>query len=90
MDVQVEGGGVVSTGHAPPFYCPYCGEEDIRPDAEGHGQWRCEACLRAWSLRFLGVTRPSGTTPSAPAGDPVAVHAAASATVDAQLGKGLA
>jgi hypothetical protein len=48
----------VSTAHQPPFYCPYCGEEDIRP-ADKHGEWTCASCRRAWALRFLGLT----TTP---------------------------
>ncbi|MBB6417294.1 hypothetical protein HDC93_002888 [Streptomyces sp. AK010] len=43
---------------AAPFYCPYCGDEDLRPSeaAEGrHGAWECAACSRAFSLRFLGL-----------------------------------
>ncbi|MFF7378065.1 hypothetical protein ACIP4Q_01165 [Streptomyces massasporeus] len=41
-----------------PFYCPYCGDEDLRPSeaAEGrHGAWECAACSRAFSLKFLGL-----------------------------------
>jgi predicted RNA-binding Zn-ribbon protein involved in translation (DUF1610 family) len=41
--------------HATPFYCPYCGEEDIRPDGEAAGQYLCGACRRAWRLRFVGL-----------------------------------
>jgi transposase-like protein len=48
------------TGHAPPFYCPYCGDEDIRPFGERHGDWRCGACRRVWALRYVGVARPAG------------------------------
>ena len=43
---------------AAPFYCPYCGDEDLRPSeaAEGgHGAWECAACSRAFSLKFLGL-----------------------------------
>lgn len=43
----------------PPFYCPYCGEEDIRP-AEPTG-WLCQSCRRAWRLEYLGVTTPEET-----------------------------
>ncbi|MGB9376910.1 MAG: hypothetical protein WCB04_05270 [Mycobacteriales bacterium] len=48
-----------STRHAPPFYCPYCGEEDIVPHGEAAGEWHCGACLRAFVLRLVGtgVTR---------------------------------
>ncbi|KOG17393.1 hypothetical protein [Streptomyces viridochromogenes] len=43
---------------AAPFYCPYCGDEDLRPSeaSEGsHGAWECAACNRAFQLKFLGV-----------------------------------
>jgi transposase-like protein len=48
-----------------PFHCPYCGDEDLRPhvDAEGgsrHGEWECRSCLRAFSLKMLGLVRPAG------------------------------
>ena len=29
------------TERAAPFYCPYCGEEDLRPSARRTAQWRC-------------------------------------------------
>jgi hypothetical protein len=37
-----------------PFYCPYCGDEDLRPQEE-HGAWGCRSCRRAFTLRFLGL-----------------------------------
>ncbi|WP_340556802.1 hypothetical protein [Streptomyces sp. GSL17-111] len=40
---------------AAPFYCPYCGDEDLRPSEEGHGAWECGACNRAFRLSFLGL-----------------------------------
>ncbi|MGD9485709.1 hypothetical protein WDH52_21060 [Streptomyces sp. TRM70308] len=40
---------------AAPFYCPYCGDEDLRPNEEGHGAWECGACNRAFTLSFLGL-----------------------------------
>jgi len=48
-----------TTRHAPPFFCPYCGEEDIAPHGSTADQWRCAACLRAFTLRLVGtgVTR---------------------------------
>ncbi len=45
--------------HAPPFHCPYCGEEDIRPHGEDVGQWRCASCTRVWALRFVGLAPAS-------------------------------
>jgi hypothetical protein len=52
-----------SSDRVVPFHCPYCGDEDLRPHAPaegvGHGQWECRACLRAFSLKMLGlVARP--------------------------------
>ena len=38
-----------------PFYCPYCGDEDLRPAGPAAGSWRCGACSRAFELRFAGV-----------------------------------
>ena len=49
-----------------PFHCPYCGDVDLRPHEAGHGTWECHACLRAFSLKFLGLLRPSATRATAP------------------------
>jgi transposase-like protein len=38
-----------------PLYCPYCGEEDLRPSDAGHGAWECHACARVFSVRFTGL-----------------------------------
>ncbi|WP_129843081.1 hypothetical protein [Streptomyces sp. RFCAC02] len=44
------------TERAAPFFCPYCGEEDLFPNAEaGHGGWECAACNRAFRLSFVGL-----------------------------------
>lgn len=45
---------------AAPFYCPYCGDEDLRPSEEeaprGTGAtWECSACNRAFTLAFRGL-----------------------------------
>lgn len=40
---------------AAPFYCPYCGEEDLRPSEEGPGAWECTDCNRAFRVKFLGL-----------------------------------
>lgn len=47
---------------AAPFYCPYCGDEDLRPSEEDDGAgagrgaaWECAACNRAFKLSFLGL-----------------------------------
>ncbi len=47
--------------HASPFHCPYCGEQDLHPHDGSAGGWECRACLRAFSVTFLGqVARPPG------------------------------
>jgi transposase-like protein len=47
---------------AVPFHCPYCGDEDLRPHetetGSPHGAWECRACLRAFSLKMLGLVAP--------------------------------
>lgn len=40
---------------AVPYYCPFCGGEDLWPAGETHGQWECRACTRAFALRFVGL-----------------------------------
>jgi transposase-like protein len=68
----------VTTARAVPFYCPYCGDEDLRPHGDAHGAWWCRSCRRAWTLHFLGTG-----TPGAPGGD----DAAASAEPPAEQGQ---
>jgi hypothetical protein len=44
---------VSDTPRAVPFYCPFCGEQDLRPaDPEG---WRCGACDRRFLLDLLEI-----------------------------------
>jgi ribosomal protein L37AE/L43A len=38
------------------LYCPYCAEETLFPLEEGG--WECRSCLRAFTVRFLGL-RPA-------------------------------
>jgi ribosomal protein L37AE/L43A len=45
----------VTEQRAVPFYCPFCGEEDLRPHEGGHGQWRCGSCVRVFGLRLVGI-----------------------------------
>lgn len=40
---------------ADPFYCPYCGEEDLRPHGVTHGEWECRACRRVFALSMRGL-----------------------------------
>ena len=48
----------VMSERAFPLHCPYCGEQDLWPHDESHGSWECRGCLRAFSLKMLGLVRP--------------------------------
>ncbi len=52
------------SARAVPFHCPFCGDEDLRPheteDGSPHGTWECRSCLRAFSLKMLGMIAPRG------------------------------
>jgi hypothetical protein len=50
-----------------PYYCPYCGGEDLRPHEDTHGAWECRECIRVFSLKFLGIL-PTPAEESEPRG----------------------
>jgi len=50
--------------HAPPFFCPYCGEERIRPYGEEPAQYGCSDCLRVFTLRLTGSTAAPDPAPA--------------------------
>jgi len=52
------------SGRAVPFHCPYCGDENLRPSEEGHGTWECHSCLRAFSLKMLGLLPHPSAAPT--------------------------
>jgi transposase-like protein len=47
-----------------PFYCPYCGEEALRPADAAGGRWECADCSRGFELRFTGLVAPRWSLPS--------------------------
>jgi predicted RNA-binding Zn-ribbon protein involved in translation (DUF1610 family) len=65
---------------AAPFYCPYCGETDLRPSEarpdtpRGAGaaglDWDCHSCNRAFTLSFLGLLASGLRSGHGPEGDP--------------------
>ncbi len=62
---------------AVPYHCPYCADEDLRPLGAQPGAWHCRSCLRAFSVRFLGLEgldsteeSPGGRADSASEGPP--------------------
>ena len=40
---------------AAPQYCPYCGDEDLRPDESSRRAWNCRACARVFDVSFVGL-----------------------------------
>jgi transposase-like protein len=58
----------MSEQRAVPFYCPFCGDEDLRPHSPDeqpvqHGAWHCRSCARVFSLKLLGLAlRPVSTS----------------------------
>ena len=44
-----------SPERAVPFYCPYCGDEDLVPDGPSGGAWICRSCTRHFTLSFTGM-----------------------------------
>jgi predicted RNA-binding Zn-ribbon protein involved in translation (DUF1610 family) len=48
----------MTDARAVPFYCPFCGEEDLRPHADEHGAslgWHCRSCTRVFTLKLVGL-----------------------------------
>ena len=45
---------------AEPFYCPYCGEEDLRPEVAPPSAWRCADCQRVFVVHLVGLVAPAG------------------------------
>ena len=37
-----------------PSFCPYCAGTDLFPDEEDDFAWKCQECLRIFSVRFHG------------------------------------
>ncbi|GIF10715.1 hypothetical protein [Actinoplanes teichomyceticus] len=45
----------MSDARSAPLHCPYCGEEDLRPNGASHGAWECHSCVRVFSVKFIGL-----------------------------------
>jgi hypothetical protein len=49
------GGSAGGEQRAAPQYCPYCGDEDLRPEPSSHRAWHCLACARVFEVSFVGL-----------------------------------
>jgi hypothetical protein len=58
------------------MHCPYCGGERLFPHGDAHGAWECRECLRAFSVRFVGLLSQASV--------PVPTEASANAPGDAR------
>ncbi len=56
------GGGTDMSERSVPYYCPYCGGEDLRPHEDTHGAWECRECARVFSVKFLGILPTHSST----------------------------
>ncbi len=47
----------MTDARAVPFYCPFCGEEDLRPheDTARVAGWHCRSCTRVFTLKLVGL-----------------------------------
>jgi len=50
------------TMRATPFYCPYCGEQELRPTSEER-TWHCKICDRLFRLEFKRIGNPEAVPP---------------------------
>jgi len=41
----------------PPYHCPFCADDDLRPHGTTPGVWHCRCCLRVFAVRLLGLER---------------------------------
>jgi hypothetical protein len=58
-------GSDAATPRAVAFYCPFCGETDIRP-ADPRG-YHCQVCDRTWEVALMRVGPGAGGEPGAEA-----------------------
>lgn len=42
--------------------CPYCGEDDLRPDEAAPDAWSCRACRRLFSVTYRGALTPGSAS----------------------------
>ncbi|HEY1095420.1 MAG TPA: hypothetical protein VGE61_12015 [Glycomyces sp.] len=54
------------SGRVVPYYCPYCGEEDLTPyepeadsDVGMKGGWHCADCTRVFAVKYHGMAAAS-------------------------------
>lgn len=41
--------------HPAIYHCPFCADEDLRPQEEPAGAWACGACVRVFTVSLVRV-----------------------------------
>ncbi len=44
---------------ATPLYCPFCGDEDLRPVEDDAAAWSCRSCAHVFSVDLLRIDHAS-------------------------------
>ena len=57
-DSGASGGSSAHANRQAVMYCPYCAEETLFPLEDGG--WECRSCLRAFTVKFLGLRPAQG------------------------------
>jgi ribosomal protein L37AE/L43A len=57
---DIDGYSAGGEQRAAPQYCPYCGDEDLRPDTSSRRSWNCRACARVFEVSFVGLKLGAG------------------------------
>lgn len=52
---DTEGHDAGGEQRAAPQYCPYCGDEDLRPEPSSRRAWHCRSCARVFEVSFTGL-----------------------------------
>lgn len=66
-------GGAARGERTVPYHCPFCAEQDLHPHPAATGAWHCRACLRTFTVHFLGmapIERPPRPLTDPDAADP--------------------
>ncbi len=40
-----------------PYHCPFCGEQDLRPDESDRDAWVCRSCARVFVVSLVRLDR---------------------------------
>jgi ribosomal protein L37AE/L43A len=44
-----------SSRSATPLYCPFCGDEDLRPVEDDPSAWSCRSCVHVFAVSLVRI-----------------------------------